>query len=68
MIPWQRYMEIAFGVLRLSPSDFWAMTPAEFHAALDGYIAARRGGGGTASAPTRAELEELMRRFPDDAA
>ena len=54
-------MEIGLGVLRLSPSVFWAMTPRELQAALTG----RFGPGGDGDKLSRHDLDLLMRRFPD---
>ena len=70
VIPWRRYMEIGLGVLRLGPDQFWCLTMAEFHAAVDGYIEKSSGTRSVKSArnhqrPTRDRLFELMRRFPD---
>ncbi|MEO9611726.1 MAG: rcc01693 family protein [Nitratireductor sp.] len=56
---WSRLMAIGFGVLRLSPAQFWAMTPKEF-ACASGLVV--RGAG---AVPDRAALEALMTRFPD---
>ncbi len=56
-------MEIAFGVLKLAPGDFWSMTTVEFPAALDGHREAL--GVIDMPPPLREELEEMMRRFPD---
>lgn len=56
--PWDGAMAFGFGRLRLSPSDFWAMTPREL-AAASGRAHGRSG------TPGRAELEALMARFPD---
>ncbi|WEX07731.1 phage tail assembly chaperone [Chelativorans sp. AA-79] len=53
-------MGAAFGLLRLAPAAFWAMTPIEFNAALQA-LGLRRG-----SAPGRDELHRLMRLFPDN--
>jgi uncharacterized phage protein (TIGR02216 family) len=53
-------MAIGFGVLRLSPADFWSMTPREL-AAATGAIA----GTGSAAPIDRVSLSELMHRFPD---
>jgi uncharacterized phage protein (TIGR02216 family) len=53
-------MQLGLGVLRLSPRDFWAMTPRELEAALSA---------GVAHAPrpmARPDLERLMQLFPDD--
>jgi uncharacterized phage protein (TIGR02216 family) len=54
-------MRTGLGRLGLSPAVFWAMTPREFDAALHG----RFGVPGAAAAPTRRDLADLMRRFPD---
>ncbi|MBN9076938.1 MAG: hypothetical protein BGN87_20860 [Rhizobiales bacterium 65-79] len=51
-------MHVGLGLLRLSPHDFWAMTPREFAAAAG---LSRR-----AAPPTRADLAWLMREFPDE--
>lgn len=52
-------MAMGFGLLRLSPKTFWAMTPREFERAMS--IFAR----GADEAPRRADLAALMRAFPD---
>lgn len=52
-------MAVGLGVLRLSPGDFWAMTPKEIAAAFGRLTPA------TALPPTRTDLEQLMARFPD---
>ena len=54
-------MRLGLGVLRLPPRTFWETTPRELHAAAEGLF------GRTANAPTREDLSDLMRRFPDDA-
>lgn len=54
-------METGLGVLGLAPAVFWSLTPRELQAIL-------RGKFGTASdglAPTRLDLDALMRQFPD---
>jgi uncharacterized phage protein (TIGR02216 family) len=51
-------MAAAFGLLRLSPGDFWSMTPREMERAMSVL-------GGRAGAPGREDLAELMKRFPD---
>ncbi|WP_180355835.1 rcc01693 family protein [Aliirhizobium smilacinae] len=56
--PWDVVMHVGFCLLRLPPKDFWAMTPAEFFLMAGG---ARPRGAATG----RAELDELMRAFPD---
>jgi uncharacterized phage protein (TIGR02216 family) len=48
-------------VLRLSPADFWAMTPHELALALRGAA----GLPGRAHAPARSDLDHLMQSFPD---
>lgn len=59
--PWDAAIGFGLGVLRLSPQAFWAMTPRELAHA----IAAVRG---RAAPPlARAELDDLMRRYPDGA-
>ncbi len=57
--PWDEAMRFGFGVLRLSPAAFWAMTPRELAQAV---IAVR---GGVATPIGRDALDDLMRRFPD---
>lgn len=52
-------MAAAFGLLRLSPKDFWSMTPREMERAMSVL------GAGRASAPGRGDLAALMERFPD---
>ena len=52
-------MAFGFGRLRLSPRDFWAMTPRELAAAVEGVL-------GPIPAPLdRGALEALMTRYPD---
>jgi uncharacterized phage protein (TIGR02216 family) len=57
--PWDRIMAAGFGLLRLSPKTFWAMTPRELERAMSVLAPAPRAGIG------RRELSELMRAFPD---
>ncbi len=52
-------MAFGLGVLRLAPSEFWAMTLPELKAA------AGLSAGAPNAAPTVETLERLMRRFPD---
>jgi uncharacterized phage protein (TIGR02216 family) len=59
VFPWDAVMAAGFGLLRLSPRDFWAMTPREFAAAIAPYGVAAN------TVPNRAELAALMARFPD---
>ncbi len=53
-------MEAGLGVLRLAPAAFWAMTPRELAAAL--------GHSRASTTLARADLTQLMARFPDGAA
>jgi uncharacterized phage protein (TIGR02216 family) len=54
-------MSLGLGALKLTPTTFWAMTPREFDAALEGHFGRRRRGGALA----RADLEALIAAFPD---
>ncbi|WP_280139055.1 MULTISPECIES: rcc01693 family protein [Phyllobacterium] len=56
--PWDAIMKAGLGLLRLAPSAFWAMTLRELNAAFARPRALL--------APTRSEIEQLMRMFPDD--
>jgi uncharacterized phage protein (TIGR02216 family) len=53
-------MHVGLGLLRLSPRDFWTMTPKEFAAA------AGRSRRGADRPPTRADLFRMMHEFPDE--
>ncbi|MGL4813332.1 MAG: phage tail assembly chaperone [Beijerinckiaceae bacterium] len=56
---WDGVMAFGFGVLRLSPKDFWALS-------LDEIAAAWRSIFGSAHAlPTRDAIAALMQQFPD---
>ncbi|MBZ9935002.1 phage tail assembly chaperone [Mesorhizobium sp. BR1-1-16] len=57
--PWRDAMAIGFGVLKLSSHDFWALTPRELAAAIEGL------GGGAAQPLDRAAFDALARRYPD---
>lgn len=56
--PWAAVMDLGLARLRLSPTQFWAMTPAEL-------LAAAGKGGGATEPPDRGTLEALMARWPD---
>jgi uncharacterized phage protein (TIGR02216 family) len=56
--PWAEAAAFAFAVLRLSPTEFWAMTPREMALAMRPFL---RGQG----APLRGEFDALLMRFPD---
>ncbi|WP_127145659.1 rcc01693 family protein [Pelagibacterium montanilacus] len=58
--PWSDAMGFGLGILRLSPAQFWAMTPRELAAAHAG-LSGRAGTG----ALNRAGLEKLMASHPD---
>ncbi len=59
-VDWNGLMRLGIGRLRLAPETFWAMSPREFAAALDG--------AGVAAPVGRAQLGQLMAKFPDGAA
>lgn len=56
-------MAAGLGVLRFAPEVFWAMTPRELEAALEGRFG---GAEQKMSAPSRHDLDGLMQRFPDE--
>jgi uncharacterized phage protein (TIGR02216 family) len=53
-------MALGLGALKLSPGTFWALTPREFDAALEGHF-----GRGRRTALGRGDLDALMAAFPD---
>ena len=53
-------MAAAFGLLRLSPKNFWSMTPREMERAMSVL------GGDRVGTPGRSDLASLMNRFPDN--
>ncbi len=55
---WQELMAFAFGVLKLTPETFWAMTPREFDAAASPFLHAGQ-------TTERGTLAVLMQEFPD---
>lgn len=55
-------MAAGLGLLGLAPKDFWAMTMSELKAALIG----RLGPVGSVGPPSRDDMADLMRRFPDN--
>lgn len=57
--PWDAAMAFGFAVMRLSPTEFWAMTPRELGAAMQAF------GHGTQEAPGRQALQSLMNAYPD---
>ncbi|MEM6738986.1 MAG: rcc01693 family protein [Pseudomonadota bacterium] len=58
-IDWPGLMRIGLGELRLNPSAFWSMTPAEFA------LASGRDLGGGGGSMTKSALEALVRLYPD---
>ncbi|MFP5075728.1 rcc01693 family protein [Rhizobium sp. YIM 134829] len=56
--PWEAVLHAGLGRLRLSPDQFWAMTPRELTAALTPPC--------TSSALRRGDLAALMAAFPDN--
>ncbi len=54
-------MAIGFGLLGLDPRAFWSLTLAELDAAVRGRFGAAK----AEAPPSRRELDELARRFPD---
>ena len=52
-------MAFGFGRLKLSSAKFWAMTPRELAAAIEGLA------GSTGAPLDRAALDRLMTRYPD---
>ena len=58
---WDRAMAFGLGVLKLPPAAFWAMTPRELDAALEGHYGRQRRTG----APSRGDLATLTKAYPD---
>jgi uncharacterized phage protein (TIGR02216 family) len=56
--PWKDAIGFGLGVLRLSPDEFWRMTPRELAYAVE----AVRGRGAPLD---RGALSDLMQRYPD---
>lgn len=57
--PWKQAIGFGLGVLRLSPQQFWAMTPRELSYAIEAVT-------GRITPPDRRMLAQLMKRYPDD--
>ncbi len=53
-------MSLACTLLGISPQQFWKMSPPELYACGQSYAL-----DGKAAPPTRAEIDEMARRFPD---
>ena len=58
VFPWDEAMSFAFSVLRLSPAEFWALTPRELALAMHPFLKAN-------AAPDRAGFDRLFSAFPD---
>lgn len=59
--PWREAMGFGLGVLRLSPIEFWKITPRELAAAAEG----RFGRSGDVRPPSLADAIRLAAGFPD---
>ncbi len=59
--PWQNAMAFGLGTLRLSPEQFWAMTPRELEAA---FVAINQTGE-RVDPMNRRDFDRLMSAFPD---
>ena len=57
--PWKPAIGIGLGVLRLSPQQFWSMTPRELACAIEAVT-------GRAATLDRSTFAQLMTRYPDD--
>ncbi len=60
LFPFAEAMQFGFGVLKLAPATFWALTPRELEAAVSAH-----GGAARALPLDRAALSRLMERYPD---
>lgn len=60
--PWDAVLHVGLGLLRLSPRDFWRMSPREFAAAAGALHPTAAGAPGRL---VRRDLEKLIERFPD---
>jgi uncharacterized phage protein (TIGR02216 family) len=57
--PWRDAIGFGLGVLRLSPREFWTMTPRELAFAIEA-VRGRR------MPLVRTDFDALMKRYPDD--
>ena len=57
--PWKQAIGFGLGVLRLSPEQFWRMTPRELAYAIETVT-------GRSAPLDRAGLAQLMKSYPDD--
>lgn len=58
-IPWYDYMKVGMGPMKLSPRDFWELTPNEFWAIYHALFDKPKTG------MSRTEFSDLMRKVPD---
>jgi uncharacterized phage protein (TIGR02216 family) len=56
--PWKQAIGFGLGVLKLSPEQFWRMTPRELAYAIEA-------ASGRSAPLDRAALAQLMARYPD---
>lgn len=59
--PWAQAMGFGFGILKLDPAQFWALTPRELASAIKAVTARSR----PVLPPSRETLATLMAAFPD---
>jgi uncharacterized phage protein (TIGR02216 family) len=59
--PWTDAMRFGFGVLKLSPREFWGLTPRELASAFEGVSGRSR-----PRPPERATIDRLIAAFPDE--
>ncbi len=57
--PWKQAIGFGLGVLRLSPEQFWRMTPRELAYAIEAVT-------GRTAPLDRSGLAALMKRYPDE--
>jgi len=57
--PWKQAIGFGLGVLKLSPEQFWRMTPRELACAIEAVS-------GRAPPLDRDALAHLMKRYPDE--
>ena len=57
--PWKEAIGFGLGVLRLSPEQFWRMTPRELAYAIETVT-------GRTAPLERTDLAQLMKRYPDE--
>ncbi|WP_366556439.1 phage tail assembly chaperone [Aquibaculum sediminis] len=58
-------MQVGLGWLRLPPAAFWQLTPREFAAALEGWMALK-GLGGQSAGLSRSESEAVRAFLAED--